>query len=80
MKNNVVEKVFRGISLCIGCCAVFFVAPYINEFYVQKQYAFLTGKVLGFATSLGVGIGVGVIVYWLYLGIRNIVEKIKSKK
>ena len=80
MKNNVIEKVFRGIALCLGCCAVFFVAPSINEFYVQKQYAFFTGKVLGFVTSLVIGIVVGVIIYLLYLVTMKIVEKIKSKK
>ena len=80
MKNDRVEKIFRIISVFVGCGGLLIATRYINEKIVQQNYAYYTGKLLALFSSLVVGIVVGVIFYLLYFFIRRIVEKNKRKK
>ena len=80
MKDDLLEKIFRALSILVGFGVVLIATPSINEFYLQQSYAYFTGKVITIFSSIVIGIVIGVIFYLSYFAIRKLIEKIKSKK
>ena len=80
MKNDLLEKVFKVISVFVGFGVTCITTPYINQLFIQQRYAYFTGKVLTIFSSFGVGIVFGVLFYWIYVFTRGLVEKIKGQK